>query len=79
MCKDLQDFKRWQNDMVNNTEHYHSTSEENGLYHRVRPMEGNVFIQDTNQTTWRLHKENSEYISGVLYKHTREGQRNTLT
>jgi len=60
MCKNLQDFQKWQNDMVDNTERHSVDS--NGLYHGVHPMEGHAFIQDTSQTTRRLHKKNSEYI-----------------
>jgi hypothetical protein len=39
MCKNFQDFQRWQNDIVNNTEPHNSV--DNGLYHGVRPMEDN--------------------------------------
>jgi len=45
---------------MDNTERRNSV--DNGLYHGVHPMEGNAFIQDTSQTTRRLHKKNSEYI-----------------
>ena len=40
MCKIFQEFQRWQNDIVDNTVRHNSV--DNGLYHGVRPMEGNA-------------------------------------
>jgi hypothetical protein len=40
MCKNFQDFQRWQNDIVDNTERHNSV--DNGLYHGVHPIEGNL-------------------------------------
>jgi len=40
MCKIFQDFQRWQNDIVDNTERHNSV--DNGLYRGVRPMEDNA-------------------------------------
>jgi len=36
-CKILQDFQRWQNDIVDDTVRHNSA--DNGLYHGVRAME----------------------------------------
>jgi hypothetical protein len=45
MCENFQDFQRWQNDIVDNTERHNSV--DNGLYHGVHPMEDNALHPDS--------------------------------